>query len=161
MVLSGVVLGLLLVNYLAWAVLQPVLEADPTEAFATTFWLAQVTSFLLAFVVCAFGFAPPIHVTCAPRALEVAQGERAARVPYDALRAVTPLPARLYHRHYRRYAAARCFVNRPDDELLLLRTGDGRPVVVGVPEGRRPDLMRAIAARRVPTYAAAPIAQSA
>ncbi len=78
-----------------------------------------------------WGWTPAIAVTARAERLEIAQGDTALVLSYDAIDRAERITADAYHRHWRRYAATRCFVNRLPDALLLLRT-DAGPVALGL-----------------------------
>jgi hypothetical protein len=132
--LTGLVLALLMAHYLGWALLQPVFTGPDGAWYQTVFWLGQLASVAVVAAVGLVGFRPPLTVRCDDAAgrLCLSQGDRSCAVDYDAVGAVSLIPARRFHRHYRHYAATRIFVGRLDDEVLLLETSTG-PVVVALP----------------------------
>lgn len=141
-------LGLLLAQYLGWALLKPTIQADPTGPAALTFWLAQLGGGLAFLLLGCAGMQPAVTVVCSPYGLDVTQGRRHHFVAYgdvDALSCITP---ELFHRHYRRYAATLSFVNRLPEELLLLRTAE-RPVVLGLGGEDRARLVAHLESRHI------------
>lgn len=101
---------------------------------AATLWYfaAQVAMGLVVGIGCLLGWRPPIHVRADADGLTIRRGAEMLALPYDAIMSAERAPAALYHRHWRRYAATRAFVNRLGDEVLLLRSTDG-PVVLALP----------------------------
>ncbi len=120
-VLSMILLGLLLVQCLAWTFLNPAAS-----------WLSQVGALTLCVVTCVLGYKPAITVTCTEIGLCLCQGLRALKLDYTEITSIETISALLFHRHYRRYAATEAFVNRMERDLLLLETTHG-PVVIGLP----------------------------
>jgi hypothetical protein len=151
-VLSVLALALLLAQYLAWALLQPAIEATPEGPTAILFWIGQVAAVVLIVGFCVVGFEPAIVVTAEEDALHLQQKDCSLTLPYDAIETADTISARRYHRHWRRYAATHAFVNRPDGDLLLLRTDDG-PVVLGLAPDDREALLDHLDARRSPSFA--------
>ncbi|NBC19043.1 MAG: hypothetical protein GVY18_17210 [Bacteroidetes bacterium] len=151
-VLSLLALALLLAQYLAWALLQPAIEAAPEGSTAIAFWIGQVGAVVLVVGFCVIGFEPAITVTADEHALHLQQKGTTLALPYDAIEAVDTITALRYHRHWRCYAATHDFVNRPDGDLLLLRTDEG-PVVLGLAPDDREALLDHLDARRSPSFA--------
>lgn len=153
-VLCSFALALLLTQYLAWALLQPLLFADPSGSAALTFWLFQLGSFLVGGLTCVLGFKPSITIASHPHALHFTQGRTTTTLPYTEIREIETLSALRYHRHYRRYAATRSFVNRIEPLLLLLHTSTG-PVVIGLQGEELTTLKAYLESQFVPAYATA------
>lgn len=80
---------------------------------------------------CLLGWRPAVRVHVRAEALEIRRGTEVLVLPYERIHAAERISAAAYHRHWRRYAATRVFVNRLPAELLLLRTAHG-PVVLGL-----------------------------
>lgn len=135
--LAGVVLGVLLLQYAAWAVLQP--YVGPGAPHETAFWLGQVGALLLAGSACGVGFAPAVRVTWDGRQLTLRRGREIVRVDGEAIRHVERISALRYHRHERRYAATRAFIGRMPPVLLALHTAAGL-VVLGLGDADQRDL---------------------
>lgn len=91
----------------------------------------QGVVWLLVGAVCFAGWRPRLHVRARAEALHISRGAEALVLPWRRIEAAERVSAESYHRHWRRYAATRAFVNRLPEELLLLRTGAG-PVVLGL-----------------------------
>lgn len=88
---------------------------------------------LLIAVACFAGWRPRLRVHLGPDVLEIQRGAEALALPLDQIELAERLPAEAFHRHWRRYAATRVFVNRLPAEVLLLRTAHG-PVILGLPD---------------------------
>lgn len=110
----------------------------PDGAPSLTFFAIQVVGGLVLGATCFLGWRPRVVVTARDEILDVRQGDEALSLHHGRIAAVERITAEDYHRHWRRYAATRAFVNRLPDELLLLRTASG-PVVLGL---AAPDLDR-------------------
>ncbi len=126
-----VLLGLLLGQYLAWALLKPAILGAPGGPEAVAFWTAQLGALAVILAVGIVGFRPAVAVTVAADRLHLAQGRRALTLAFDEIDAVAPVSAQRLHRHYARYAATHVFANRVTPEALLLQTAFG-PVAVGL-----------------------------
>lgn len=116
-------------GWIAWG-------TDPDTAVA--YFVAQTVGWLLLAGTCLAGWRPRAVVVARERMLDVRQGDEALSLHYGRIASAERITAAAYHRHWRRYAATRVFVNRLPDELLLLRTAAG-PVVLGL---AAPDLDR-------------------
>mgnify|MGYP006422771519 CR=1 FL=1 len=127
----GLFLVLLMAHYLSWALLSPVIDAHP--AGQTIFWGAQVGSVLVLAAIGLVGVRPAVRVTCRSDALTIQQGDRTRTLSTSNVDDATLIPARRYHRHYRRYAATEVFVSAMSEQVLCIRTSDG-PVIVALPE---------------------------
>jgi len=128
-VLTGLTLVLLMTHYLGWALLKPVLTDHPS--WQRLFWGGQVASVLVLGGFGLIGFRSAVHVQCGPETVTLRQGDQTCTLDYAALADVSAIPARQYHRHYRRYAATQVFLSTLPDEVLCLRTDDG-PVIVAL-----------------------------
>lgn len=110
----------------------------PDGSPSLAFFAAQVGGGLVLIVTCLLGWKSRVVITARDEALDVRQGHEALSLHHGRIEAAERITAAAYHRHWRRYAATRTFVNRLPDELLLLRTASG-PVVLGL---AAPDLDR-------------------
>lgn len=118
--------ALILLHVLAWPLFRP---ADTASFF--TFLAGEGVLWLVYSGLVLAGRAPAIEIRAEPSALVVSRGVAdEVRIPYDEMEDVGRVDARVFHRHYRRYAQTRAFVNRTHGELLLLRW-KGVPVVLG------------------------------
>lgn len=129
--ITGLGLALLMTHFLGWALLKPVLSESPR--WQMLFWGGQVVSVLALAGIGLVGFRPPVRVRCTPDALALTQGDQSCTLFYASISEVDTVSAQQYHRHYRRHAAARIFVSRLPDEVILLRTPE-EPVLVGLPD---------------------------
>ncbi|MDX1547643.1 MAG: hypothetical protein R3247_11680 [Rhodothermales bacterium] len=129
--LAALALGLVLGQYLAWAVLEPAIAAAPQGPLALVFWAAQLGAAALVVLVGAVGFRPAVAATLTPEALVLEQGRRRRALALEDVTAARPIPARTFHRHYARYAATEVFAAHLHDEVLLVET-TGAPVVVAL-----------------------------
>jgi hypothetical protein len=121
----------LLLGHWAWLALAG--AAGPAEVLVATMAGLALAAFAFA------GWQPEIAVTVTEDRLRVRRGSDTCDVPLDRVATTRRVPATEAHAHWLRYAATRAFVNRMPEELLLLRTADGMPVLVGLPE---PELER-------------------
>jgi hypothetical protein len=117
-----------------WIVYGTTPDGSPSLAFFAT----QVVGGLALVATCLLGWRPRVVVTARDEVLDVRQGAEALSLHHGRIASVERITAAAYHRHWRRYAATRAFVNRLPDELLLLHTASG-PVVLGL---AAPDLNR-------------------
>ena len=136
--LTGLTLVVLMSHYLGWALLKPVLTANPS--WQAWFWGGQIVSLLALIGVGLVGFRPPVRVECHSDAVTLTQGAQSCTLPYASIDAISRVSAQRHHRHYRRYAATQIFVSAPPDEVILLRTDDG-PVIVALPDSEAQDAL--------------------
>lgn len=142
-VLTGLLLAWLLGAYAGGALLQP----QPGTRLHTLWWGTQAGTLLLLGLTCVVGIQPGVTVTGRPGSLTLARGRRTQlRLAWEDVHACETISALTLHRHYRRYAATRLFVNRLEAELLLLHTAHG-PVVVGLTPPDRAALLHLLARR--------------
>ena len=127
--LTGLTLIVLMSHYLGWALLKPVLTANPS--WQAVFWGGQIASVLALIGIGLVGFRPPVCVDCRSDAVSLTQGDQSCTIPYASIDEIECVSALRYHRHYRRYAATEVFVSTLPDEVVLLRSKDG-PVVVAL-----------------------------
>ncbi len=132
--LTGGALGLLMVHYLGWALLQTLTAGDPGSEWQIYFWGGQVASVLLLVGLGGIGFRPGVRVTVDndPARLDLRQGGCERQVPLAAIDDVQRIDARRFHRHERHYAATDVFATPPGETVLRLDTAHG-PIVVGLP----------------------------
>ena len=130
LVLAGAALGLLLVHFVAWAVLQVPLH-DWTDPQALQLWGVTLGGLALIGGLGLVGVQPAVTVRCTHEALHLEQGHRQRTLPYDALQTVDVISATTYHRHYRLYARTHPFIGIRGERLVLLRTAEN-VVVIGL-----------------------------
>jgi hypothetical protein len=150
-VVSMLLLGLLLAQYLIWALLNPTILSDPAGPVALTFWGTQVGGFVLCGLLCFLGFKPAVSASIEPNGIHLRQGQCTASLTYDEIESVEPLSALLFHRHYARYAATQAFISRMPATLLLIRTPDD-PVVVGLRPEDHTALLHHLNAEQAPVF---------
>jgi hypothetical protein len=155
--LAGLALALVLAHYVAWALLQPVVAADPGGPVALAFWGLQAGSVLLFLLTCVAGVRPAACVRYTRALLEVRRGTRVRRLALSEIHRAGALSPLRYHRHYRRYAATEAFVDRLRTDLLLLRTRDA-VVVLELPDADRQRLLAYVEATRAPSAHVAHVA---
>jgi hypothetical protein len=128
---SGLVLTLLMVHYLGWALLQPMMTGPNATDWQIGFWIGQLVSLALVGGLCLVGFRPELTVRASADGLSLQQGDDRLDLSLDDIDEVRMISARTFHQHYRHYARTRVFLGRVASEVLLLLTPDG-PVVVGL-----------------------------
>lgn len=101
------------------------------EASPLAYGLGLGAAWLLAGAACLAGWRPRLHVRVHAERLEIRRGGEELVLGCAEVESAARVSAAAYHRHWRRYAATRVFVNRLGDEVLLLRTAHG-PVVLGL-----------------------------
>lgn len=106
-------------------------DAAPGNALSLWVFAAHVVGGALLGWTCLWGWKPPVVVEAGPEEIVVSQGEETLKLGYEDIETTERVTADAYHRHWRRYAATRAFVNRLPGESLLLRTASG-PVVLGL-----------------------------
>lgn len=104
---------------------------DADGASNLVLFAVQIGGGLLVGCAALVGWRRPIHVHADSDALTVQCGAESFVLSLDALSSAERITPSAYHRHWRRYAATRSFVNRLPDVLLLLRTDHG-PIVLGL-----------------------------
>lgn len=117
-------LTLLLVHFLGWSLVQP-------SGAGTAIVLSEVV-LILAYAAFAFaGRDRAITIRTEESSLRISRdGDGELILPYDEIEGACRIDARTFHRHYRRYAQTRAFVNHVHAELLFFRW-NGIPVVLG------------------------------
>lgn len=150
--LVGLGLALLTAQYAGWMLLHPTLQADPRGPVALAFWGAQVVLLVGAALLALVGVRPAIEVVWDDAQLAIQQGTRHLTVPAEAIDEAAVIPARLYHRHYRRYAATQVFVNDLGEEVVVLHTTTG-PIILGLPPSARRPFLDALT-RELPAVSA-------
>ena len=95
------------------------------------YFAVQVVGGLLLGGAVLLGWKPAVAVVAHEGGLDIRRGTEAVSLNYARIHAAERISADAYHRHWRRYAATRAFVNRLPAELLLLRTASG-PLVLGL-----------------------------
>jgi hypothetical protein len=127
-------MALMFLNQVAWAFVHESILAEPEGPVAIRFWLGQMLFAIFFCFGCVVGFKPALTLTCTQTAIRIQDGDSDTIIPYRDIQAVEDIGGRMFHRHFRRYINSRVFVNRIEDELLLLHTADG-PVVLGLAVG--------------------------
>lgn len=130
-IVSSLVLALLMVHYLGWALLQPMMTGPDATDWQIGFWIGQLVSLGVLAAVGIVGFRPPVTVRSSTDRLVLEQGSDRLSLSFDDVEEVRRISARRFHRHYRHYERTRLFTGRLASEVLLLVTPDG-PVIVGL-----------------------------
>ncbi len=134
--ITTLALVILMAHYLGWALLQPAMQAGDTESWELTFWFAQVGSVVFLLLIGGIGFRPAVSATvdAEQQRLSLQQGSDELTLSLTDIDEVSIVSARLFHLHYRRYAATRLFIGTLRDEVVILRTPHG-PVAVAIADG--------------------------
>ncbi len=144
--LVGVMAMLAPAQYVVWALVQEAVLANPGGPTALAFWGGQIAAVTLYAATCVIGFQPPVEVAVMPGGVRIRQGKDALTLASDEVLRMETIPALLFHRHHRRYAGTRVFVNRMPPEVLLLHTKEG-PVALGLAPADRAALIAHLQAR--------------
>jgi len=153
--LAGIVLTLVLAQYLAWALLGSKILADPGGREALWFWYGQLGVGVAFYLACLLGYQPTIDISVSDRAVSIRRGRESIRLSYDDVVRVTEISALDFYRHYAKYQRTRSFVNRLADTVLLIHMTDG-DVVLGLQQPGRAALMA-----RITTHISAPVSRPA
>ena len=129
--------------YIAWAFVQPFVEADATGQTAVYYFLAQIASFILLFTAAFLGFKPKLEITIEPHCLHIKQGDHRLLLLNSEIQSTQVISALQYHQHYRKYSSTKAFYNRLSDHLLLLETENG-PIILGVSEEDQATLLETL-----------------
>ena len=129
--------------YIAWAFVQPFVEADATGQTAVYYFLAQIGSFVSLFTAAFLGFKPKLEITIDPHCLHIKQGDHKLLLLNSEVQSTQVISALQYHQHYRKYSRTKSFYNRLSDHLLLLETENG-PVILGVSEEDQATLLETL-----------------
>jgi len=142
-------LGVLIAHYLGWALLQPAMQAGDTQAWEMSFWFAQLGSVAFLILVGGIGFRAAVSATVDPdrQLLSLEQGADELTLSLTEINEVSIISARLFHLHYRHYAATRPFISDLKDEVIILRTDHG-PVAVAISDGDAEGFVELLAARQ-------------
>lgn len=134
-------LALLVIHFVGWSF------ARPAEAGIAVLLAAEAVVIL---AYCALAFAgrdPAITVSAGTSALTIVRGsDKALTLPYGEIRSARRIDAQTFHRHYRRYAETRAFVNHVPGDLLLLHW-NGVPVVLGLADDDLTSVLRMLERR--------------
>ncbi|MDX1741000.1 MAG: hypothetical protein R3178_06890 [Rhodothermales bacterium] len=115
-VLAGLVFG----SFVAWAILQEDVLANPTGITATVLLLCQVGLVAIFLVMFGIGFRPEVRLSVAGRTLRARQGDRQRSIRLSSITGVEEVDARTFHRVYHRYAGVVEFSPPRADVFLLL-----------------------------------------
>ena len=135
-------------HYLGWALLQPTMQAGDTASWELTFWFAQVGSVVILFLIGGIGFRPPVSATVdsEQQLLSLQQGSDELTLSLTDVDEISIISARLFHLHYRHYAATRQFIGDVNDEVVILRTVHG-PVAIAIADGDAGSLVELVGQR--------------
>jgi len=142
--LAALVLGgtaLLLAHLVAWNL------TPATLAHTPAWFAAEIALALVVAALSLIGWQPGIAVRCDATGLHLRQSRRRLTVAPDDVTDVEVVSARHYHRHERRYAGTRVFVNRVPGEVLLVRTEETVVAIGLATESERAALRRRLEAR--------------
>lgn len=124
-----IVIGILIANFLAWAILKPTVMDDPLGTVALLYWTAQVSSIVGFLALCVVGFQRSTTIVVNDSNVTIARGQdhiTIRRSDIEDHEIVSPLT---FHRHYRRFskvssyavAGAQAYVIvRPPEEVLAI-----------------------------------------
>ncbi len=135
-------IGLVLANYLGWALVEPVITSNPDGPITDAFWISQILTALTFFFLSAYGFKPALKISIDEGFdLAISQGKTSMRLPLAEIKAVTMISALRYHQHYRKYRETRAFYGKIPQTLLLIKTADG-PILLGLDETSQQELLQ-------------------
>ncbi len=144
---SAILLVVTIGQYVAWAVLQPAMAADPT--LLPIFWFAQLLAVVLFVAVCVAGWRPAIAIVVGDDALVVEERTRTTRIPLLGIERVARISYQTYYSHYRRYARTRSYLSpAADGDAVLVETPDF-PIVFALPAEDREALIARLTDRVV------------
>lgn len=135
---ATLLIGLIIFNYLGWALIQPALASANGEQVAVAFWIAQTALAALFVLFCVIGFKPATQITVdTASGLSIKQGKTQLNIRHSDIESVTSLSALRFHRHYRKYQNTRIFFGRLPRLVMLISTSEF-PIVLGLsPEDHR------------------------
>ncbi len=134
-------IALILVNYLGWAFLQPLLTDASATSIKLYFALSQIGLFLLFAAFCMAGFKPALLVSFdSSLGLTIEQGDQSLHLPLHRIHSAAQISALRFHRHHRKYKKTRAFFVRLPEFLLTISTDHG-PVVLGLNECDQQELL--------------------
>ena len=127
-----ILLIVLIANFVSWAALNPILEAERQAATVTVvFRIAQPLSLLVFVSLCVIGFRRPIRVLITDPEVVITQGDRREQVRKSAITSIEIVPATTWHRHYRRYRRVISFEGARAHEHVVIRAGE-RIITIGI-----------------------------
>ncbi len=134
-------IALILVNYLGWAFLQPLLADASAESLKLYFAPSQLGLFLRFAAFCMVGYKPALLVTFdANLGLTIEQGEQTLHLPLHRIHSANQISALRFHQHHRKYKKTRAFFVTLPESLLVLSTDHG-PIVLGLNESDQQELL--------------------
>ena len=151
LLLIAVPVVLVLAQYVGWAFVRQSVTEDPGGPVALAFWGVQLAAVALYVLGCVVGFQPAVEVLATAGGVRIRRGKETLTLAADEVLRTETVPALLFHRHHRRYAGTRVFINRMPPEVLLLHTEAG-PVALGLTAADRDALIADLRARRSVTF---------
>lgn len=126
-----IVIGILIANFLAWAILKPTVMDEPLGTVALLYWTAQVSSVAGFLALCVVGFQRSATITVNESSLSVARGQdriTIRRSDIEDHKIVTPLA---FHRHYRRYSNVSSYAVAGAEAYVIIRPPE-RVLAIGL-----------------------------
>ncbi len=135
--------ALVLVSFVAWALVGGAISADPGGAPAFAFFAGEVL-FLVVFVAtCFVGRRPAASVSVSRWAIVAVQGGRRASPRFRDIVGVEAVSELTFHRHYRRYERVMEFAGRRSERYLLIKTNDA-VIAIGMESAQVDELLRLV-----------------
>jgi len=148
-VFAGLLAGLVIAQYLAWAILSPTIKAAPGGLEAQIFWYGQLGAGFLFFLTSILGFQPAIRIFGTADGLIIRRAGATHFIAYSDVERISECTPTVFYRHYALYAQTKAFVNRLEEDVLLIKTASG-DVVIGLGTMDREALWAFLEARTMP-----------
>ncbi len=123
-VLPSLILVIILLQFLAWTWLAPVIEADVSGPVAARFFEAQIWGAAVFLLTCIAGWVPGVRVQLRGECLEVRQGRRARSLHLSLIVHSVTVTMLQWHREYRPYEEVEAYVSRLTSRVLMLDTNE-------------------------------------
>ncbi len=141
-------IGILIANFIAWAILKPTIMDEPLGTVALLYWGAQVLSIVGFSALCVVGFQRSTTVTVNDQKVAVVRGKDRISVSRSEIEGYEIVSALTFHRHYRRYSTVSSYAATGAEAYVIIR-GRVKMLAIGLSMDDAEDMLDALESESV------------
>ncbi|MBT8401007.1 MAG: hypothetical protein KJO98_11070 [Rhodothermia bacterium] len=136
-------IGILIANFIAWAILKPTIMDDPLGTVAILYWAVQVVSMVGFLALCLVGFQRGTVITVDDCNVSLARGDEPVTVRRSDIDSLEIVSALAFHRHYRRYSNVSSYAAVGTEAYVIIRVSE-KVLAIGLGGENAQDLLNTL-----------------
>ena len=121
LIVAGLIVGFVILNYVGWAFIEPYILADTSGRAPYLFFGLQSTAALLLLSISFWGFRPHLNISFHDEGFQVEQGSESVSFAYRNIQDINWVDPVDVHRHFKRFSQCRIFSNGSSQSYLFMR----------------------------------------